>query len=108
MSKARRKRPDSLPQFPDVDAYVDISCDPSHFGFYVPDPRFCLVDLWEKHLSYRDMCPGGALDGPRGSSEGGFGPYSEPDQTVTLDGKTFQRKDSRQLRDRALGEFLRS
>ncbi len=83
-----------LAQFPDVDAYVDLSCDPSHFGFYVPDPRFCLVDLWEKHLSYRDMCPGGALDGPRGSSEGGFGPYSEPDQTVTWDGKTFQRNDS--------------
>ena len=62
-----------LAQFPDVDAYVDLSCDPSHFGFYVPDPRFCLVELWEKHLIYRDMCPGGALDGPRGSSEGGFG-----------------------------------
>ena len=90
-----------LAQFPDVDAYADLSCDPSHFGFYVPDPRFCLVDLWEKHLSYRDMCPGGALDGPRGSSEGRlffeggfFGPYSESDQTVTLDGKTFQRTDS--------------
>ena len=83
-----------LAQFPDVDAYADLICDPSYFGFYVPDPRFCLVDLWEKHLSYRDMCPGGALDGPRGSSEGGFGPYSEPDQTVTLDGKTFQRNDS--------------
>ena len=82
-----------LAQFPDVDAYVDISCDPSRFG-YVPDPRFCLVELWEKHLIYRDMCPGGALDGPRGSSEGGFGPYSEPDQTMTWDGKTFQRNDS--------------
>ena len=97
-----------LAQFPDVDTYVDRICEPSHFGFYVPDPRFCLVDLWEKHLSYRDMCPGGALDGPRGSFEGrvpfefegrvsfegGFGPYGEPDQTVTWDGKTFQRNDS--------------
>ena len=82
-----------LAQFPDVDAYADRICDPSYFS-YVPDPRFCLVDLWDKHLSYRDMCPGGALDGPRGSSEVGFGPYSEPDQTVTLDGKTFQRNDS--------------
>ncbi len=83
-----------LAQFPDVDAYADLTCQPSHFEFSVPDPRFCLVDLWEKHLSYRDMCPGGALDGPRGSSEGGFGPYSEPDQTMTWDGKTFQRNDS--------------
>ena len=89
-----------LAQFPDVDAYADLICDPSHFGFYVPDPRFCLVDLWEKHLIYRDMCPGGALDGPRVSFEGrvpfegSFGPYSEPDQTVTWDGKTFQRNDS--------------
>ena len=57
-----------LAQFPDVDAYADRICEPSHFGFYVPDPRFCLVDLWEKHLSYRDMCPDGALNGPRGSS----------------------------------------
>ena len=89
-----------LAQFPDVDAYADRICEPSHFGFYVPDPRFCLVDLWEKHLSYRDICPGGALDGPRVSFEGrvpfegGFGPDSEPDQTVTWDGKTFQRNDS--------------
>ena len=89
-----------LAQFPDVDAYADRICEPSHFSFYVPDPRFCLVDLWEKHLSYRDICPGGALDGPRVSFEGrvpfegGFGPYSEPDQTVTWDGKTFQRNDS--------------
>ena len=89
-----------LAQFPDVDAYLDFNCDPGRFAPYVPDPRFCLVDLWEKHLSYRDMCPGGALDGPRGSSEGrisfegDFGPYSEPDQTVTWDGKTFQRNDS--------------
>ena len=82
-----------LAQFPDVDAYADLTCDPSRFGFNVPDPRFCLVDLWEKHLSYRNMCPGGALDELRGSSEGGFGPYSEP-QTVTWDGKTFQRNDS--------------
>ena len=91
-----------LAQFPDVDAYADRICEPSPFSFYVPDPRFCLVELWEKHLSYRDMCPGGALDGPRGSSEGrvsfsfegGFGPDSEPDQTMTWDGKTFQRNDS--------------
>ena len=89
-----------LAQFPNVDTYVDRICDPGHFGFYVPDPRFCLVDLWEKHLSYRDMCRGGALDGPRGSFEGrvsfegGFGPDSEPDQIVTWDGETFQRNDS--------------
>ena len=47
-----------LAQFPDVDTYVDRICEPGHFGFYVPDPRFCLVDLWEKHLIYPEMLSG--------------------------------------------------
>jgi ABC-type transport system involved in multi-copper enzyme maturation permease subunit len=48
---------DYLSQFESAEAYADENCNPDYFGYYVQDPRFCLVGLYEPKVQYRNGCP---------------------------------------------------
>lgn len=46
-----------LGSFPSAEAYADNNCNPNNFGYYVEDPRFCLVSLYEPTVQWRQGCP---------------------------------------------------
>lgn len=47
-----------LSQFESAEDLADDQCDPRYFtGFYVPDPRFCLISLYDPDVEFRRGCP---------------------------------------------------
>lgn len=46
-----------LGQFESGEVYADESCNPAYFSYYVEDPRFCLVSLYEPEVRWRYGCP---------------------------------------------------
>lgn len=46
-----------LGQFESAEAYADESCNPAYFSYYVEDPRFCLISLYEPDSQWRYGCP---------------------------------------------------
>lgn len=70
-----------LSSFESGEGMADEQCDPRFFdGFYVQDPRFCLVSLHEPAVAYRQGCP----DLERGA---GFVPET---RTFILNGNQYR------------------
>ncbi|MCB1245954.1 MAG: ABC transporter permease subunit [Acidimicrobiia bacterium] len=46
-----------MAQFDSGEALADENCNPAYFGYYVEDPRFCLVSLYEPDVQWRQACP---------------------------------------------------
>ncbi len=83
-----------LSQFATAEEYADERCDPRNMGFYVQDPRFCLVALWEPHQTYRETCPDlvvGQQTSDIFSRE--LAGYVEETYPVVVGGETFRSPD---------------
>ena len=46
-----------LAEFETAEAFAEEQCQAQHFGIYIEDPRYCLVNLWAEDPVYRPACP---------------------------------------------------
>lgn len=72
-----------LAEFESAEQWADEQCQSEFFGYYIEDPRYCLVNLWSEHVIYRRGCPDLA-EAEVHTDE----PYS-----VVVDGETLRTQD---------------
>ncbi len=48
---------DYLAEFDSAEAFADEQCRPEYFGYYIEEPRYCLISLYEREPRYSNACP---------------------------------------------------